>query len=141
LTGITVGPANGQQGQSCGMEQHWKGPAPGPPGSSWEGFPSCAGTGDGLSGEAVYSQGLLQTPSLLSHLSTAMCNIESSQNGLGWKGPYRPSSSSPPAMGRDTFHQSRLLISPVQPGLEHTKGGGSHSFSGQPGPGPSPPSE
>jgi len=26
--------------------------------------------------------------------------------------------------------------SPVQPGLEHCQGGGSHSFSGQPGPGP-----
>ena len=24
--------------------------------------------------------------------------------GLGWKGPYRSSSSNPPAMGRDTFH-------------------------------------
>ena len=27
-----------------------------------------------------------------------------SQNGLGWKGPYRPSGSNPCAMGRDTFH-------------------------------------
>jgi len=26
--------------------------------------------------------------------------------------------------------------SPIQPGLEHCQGGGSHSFSGQPGPGP-----
>ena len=32
-----------------------------------------------------------------------------SWNGLGWKGPYRSSRSNPPAMGRDTFHQSRVL--------------------------------
>jgi len=35
-----------------------------------------------------------------------------SQNGLGWKGPYRSSSSSPPAMSRDTFHYTRLLRAP-----------------------------
>jgi len=28
---------------------------------------------------------------------------------LGWKGPYRSSSFNPPAMGRDLFHQSRVL--------------------------------
>lgn len=27
-----------------------------------------------------------------------------SQNGVGWKGPYRSSSSDLPTMGRDTFH-------------------------------------
>lgn len=27
-----------------------------------------------------------------------------SLNGSGWKGLYRPSSSKPPAVGRDTFH-------------------------------------
>jgi len=31
------------------------------------------------------------------------------QNGLGWKGPSRSSSSNPPAMSRDTFHQTRVL--------------------------------
>ena len=31
------------------------------------------------------------------------------QSGLGWKGPYRPSCSTPPAMGRDPFHQPRVL--------------------------------
>ena len=30
--------------------------------------------------------------------------LTESQNGLGWKGPSRSSSSNPPAMGRDTFH-------------------------------------
>ena len=32
-----------------------------------------------------------------------------SQNGLGWKGPYRSSSSTPSAMGRDPFPQPRVL--------------------------------
>jgi len=32
------------------------------------------------------------------------CSIIESCNGLGWKGPYRSSSSNPPAMGRDTFY-------------------------------------
>jgi len=32
-----------------------------------------------------------------------------SQGGLGWKGPYRSSSSNPPAMGRDPFYQPRVL--------------------------------
>jgi len=30
----------------------------------------------------------------------------------------------------------RVVPSPIQPGLEHLQGGGSHSCSGQPGPGP-----
>jgi len=30
--------------------------------------------------------------------------IVESQNGLGWKGPYRSSGSNPPAMSRDIFH-------------------------------------
>jgi len=32
-----------------------------------------------------------------------------SRNGLGWKGPDRPPCPSPPAMGRDPFHQPRVL--------------------------------
>jgi len=35
-----------------------------------------------------------------------------SQNGLGWKGFSRSSSSNPSAMGRDTFHYTRLLKAP-----------------------------
>ena len=34
------------------------------------------------------------------------CSLE---NGLVWKGPFRSSSSSPAAVGRDTSHQTRLL--------------------------------
>jgi len=32
-----------------------------------------------------------------------------SQNVLGWKGPYRSPGSKPPAIGRDPFHQTRVL--------------------------------
>jgi len=32
-----------------------------------------------------------------------------SQNGLGWKGPYRSSCSKHPAVGRGLFHQTRVL--------------------------------
>ena len=35
--------------------------------------------------------------------------ITESQNGLGWKGLYRPSLSNYPALGRDPFHHPRLL--------------------------------
>jgi len=38
--------------------------------------------------------------------------IPESQNGSGWKGPYRASHSNPPAMGRDAFHQPRLPKAP-----------------------------
>ena len=46
-----------------------------------------------------------------------------SQNGLGWKGPYRSSSSNPPAMGRDTFHQTRLLKAPANLALNTAREG------------------
>jgi len=35
-----------------------------------------------------------------------------SYSGLGWKGPLRSYSSSPPAVGRDTSLQTRLLAAP-----------------------------
>jgi len=35
---------------------------------------------------------------------SCLCLNTESQNGLGWKGRYRSSSSNPPDMGRDTFH-------------------------------------
>jgi len=36
-------------------------------------------------------------------------NIIEAQNGLGWKGPSKIVSFQPPAMGRDPFHQPRVL--------------------------------
>jgi len=42
------------------------------------------------------------------HLSCRISIIDS-ENDLGWKGPYRPSRFNPFAMGRDPFHQPRLL--------------------------------
>lgn len=39
-----------------------------------------------------------------------------SQNSLGWKRPERSGNSKLPAIGRDTFHWTRLLKSPIQPG-------------------------
>ena len=49
----------------------------------------------------------------LARLLSLFCGESSqsqrSQNGLSWKGPYRSSSSNPPAMGRATFHQTRVL--------------------------------
>lgn len=50
-------------------------------------------------------------------------------NVLGWKGP-RSSSSSTPVKGRDIFHYTSAP-GPIQPGLEHFQGWGSHSFYGQ----------
>ena len=42
----------------------------------------------------------------------SISHITASQSGLGWKGPLRPCSSNPRAIGRDTFHQTRLLKAP-----------------------------
>lgn len=47
-----------------------------------------------------------------------------SQNILHWKGPQRPSHCNPPALDRNTFHQSRLLRGPSNlalhiPGMRH----------------------
>jgi len=46
-----------------------------------------------------------------------------SWNGLGWKGPYRSSGSNPPAMGRDSFHQTRLLRAPSNLALNTAREG------------------
>jgi len=48
--------------------------------------------------------------------------IESS-NGLGWKGPYGSSHSNPPAVGKDTFHQIRLLEAPSNLALSTAREG------------------
>jgi len=42
---------------------------------------------------------------------------------LGWKGPYGSSSSNPPAMGRDTFPQTRLLKAPSNLALNRAREG------------------
>ena len=49
--------------------------------------------------------------------------IIESQHDLGWKGPYRSSSSNSPAMGRDTFHQTRLLKAPFNLALNSAREG------------------
>jgi len=49
--------------------------------------------------------------------------IIESYNGLGWKGPCRSSSSSHPAMGRDTFYQNRLLKAPSSLALNTSREG------------------
>jgi len=42
----------------------------------------------------------------------------------------------PPCRGQGRLPPAQGAPSPIQPGPEHCQGGGSHSFSGQPGPGP-----
>jgi len=49
--------------------------------------------------------------------------IIESWNGLDWKGPYISSSSNPPAMGRDPFHQTRLLKTPSNLALNTAREG------------------
>ena len=49
--------------------------------------------------------------------------IRGSQNGLGWKGPLRSSSSKPPEIGRDTFLQTRLLTVPSNLALNTSREG------------------
>ena len=61
--------------------------------------------------------------------------VTESQNGLSGKGPYKPSHSTP-CPGQGPLPPAQGAPSPVQPGLEPCQGGGSHSSSGQPGPGP-----
>jgi len=46
-----------------------------------------------------------------------------SQNVLGWKGPYKSSSSNSPATGKDTFHQTRLLKAPSKLALNTAREG------------------
>jgi len=49
--------------------------------------------------------------------------ILESENDLGWKGPYRSSSSHPSAMGSDPFHQPRLLPAPSNLALNPAREG------------------
>jgi len=59
--------------------------------------------------------------------------IESSQNGLGWKGPQGSWISNPPArQGDQPPHLlDQVAQGAIQPGLEHLQGWGIHSQSGQ----------
>jgi len=63
-------------------------------------------------------------------------DIIESTNSLGWKGPYRPSSSKAPCHGQGHLPLDQVAQSPIQPGLEHSQEGGIHIFSGQPVPVP-----
>jgi len=42
---------------------------------------------------------------------------------LGWKGPYRSPCFNPPAMGRDPFHQPRVLAAPSNLALNPAREG------------------
>jgi len=57
------------------------------------------------------------------HEHLFICRIIESQNGLSWKGPYRLSCSNPPALGRDTFHQTKLLQAPSNLALNAAREG------------------
>ena len=65
-----------------------------------------------------------------------MLTFIESWNGLDWKGPERSSSSPPPAIDKDTFHQTRLLKAPSSLSLNTSRDEGIHSFSRQPVPVP-----
>lgn len=45
-------------------------------------------------------------------LQSQQAMYQHQQNGLGWKEPYRSSRSNPLAVGRDAFHETRLLVKP-----------------------------
>jgi len=58
-----------------------------------------------------------------------------SQNGLGWKGPLR-SSSTTPCYRQGPLPLDQVAQRPILPGLEHLQGWVTHSFSWQPVPVP-----
>jgi len=55
---------------------------------------------------------------------------------FGLEGTLQIISFQPPCHGQGHLLPDQAAQTPVQPGLERCQGGGSHSFSGQPGPGP-----
>ena len=55
---------------------------------------------------------------------------------FGLEGTLHIISFQPPCHGQGPLPPDQFAQSPIQPGLEHCQGGGSHSFSGQPMPGP-----
>ena len=59
-----------------------------------------------------------------------------SQIVKGWKGPYRSSHSHTPAMGRDPFHQTRLLRAPSNLTLSTAREGTATASLGNLGQGP-----
>jgi len=55
---------------------------------------------------------------------------------FGLEGNLKITQFQPPCHGQGQLPLAQVAQSPVQPGLEHFQGGGSHSFSGKPVPGP-----
>jgi len=65
------------------------------------------------------------------------CNLRSQNHRLVWVGrDLTDHPVPPPCPGQGPLPPEQGAPSPAQPGLEPCQGGGSHSFSGQPGPGP-----
>jgi len=67
--------------------------------------------------------------------NSAFLIIIESQSDVGW-GDLIDHPIPTPCRGQGPLLPDQGTRSPVQPGLEHCQGAGSHSFSGQPGPGP-----
>ena len=55
---------------------------------------------------------------------------------FGLDGALQVTQFQPPCHGQGHLPPDQVAPSPIQPGLEPCQGGGSHSFSEQPGPGP-----
>jgi len=55
---------------------------------------------------------------------------------FGLEGTWKTTQFQPPCRGQGPLPPAQAAPSPVQPGLGPWQGGGSDSFSGQPGPGP-----
>jgi len=69
---------------------------------------------------------------LLSILNTSQlnqCQFHESQNCSGWKGSYRPSSSSP--LPQTALPADQAAQDPIQSGFRQLRGWGIHSLSGQ----------
>jgi len=62
--------------------------------------------------------------------------IESWNHRMVWFGRDILDVVPTPCQGQGPLPPAQGSLSPIQPGLEHCQGGGSHSFSGQHGPGP-----
>ena len=65
------------------------------------------------------------SPHICTASSDKLFYITDSLNGLGWKGPLRSYSSNPPAIGRDTSLQTRLVRAPFSLALNASREGAS----------------
>jgi len=71
------------------------------------------------------------------NLMCMRCYYISQDHGMVWVGrDLTDHPVPPPRHGQGPLPPAQGAPSPIQPGLEPCQGGGSHSFSGQPGPGP-----